>query len=239
MRRVAFGRIDRRHQRLLPGAVQAARHQVVHQVVAPRHRMEHVVHQRLLVAQRHPAEAEIGLFFLRFSRHRSCGTDDSAARRAARQSAPEWPWGWIGGRPCRLQACEHDKRLNARTPRSRDRAPRACARDGRRALRRGGGQSRRSALAAAEGFRAAAQGPDGERARPPGQVSAGRSVVGRRAGDASRHVGLVPRDAGQRRDDARRRTITTAPRIWRTTMWCSACRRARRSASTIRAGSAR
>ena len=58
-----FRRVDRRDQRLLPGAVQAARHQVVHQVVAPRHRMEHVVDQRLLVAKRHPAEAEIGVLF--------------------------------------------------------------------------------------------------------------------------------------------------------------------------------
>ena len=58
---VAFGRIDRGHQRVLPGPVQPARHQVVHQVVAARDRMEHVVHQPLLVGQRHGLLAEMGL----------------------------------------------------------------------------------------------------------------------------------------------------------------------------------
>ena len=47
------------------------------------------------------------------------------------------------------------------------------------------------------------EGPDGERARPPRQISARRPVVGRRAGDASRHVGLVPDRARAARDDAR------------------------------------
>ena len=51
----------RRDQRVLPGAVQPARHQVVHQVVAPRDRVEHVVDQRLLVVERHLAEAEMGV----------------------------------------------------------------------------------------------------------------------------------------------------------------------------------
>ncbi len=53
----AARRIDRRHQRVLPGAVQSARHQVVHQVVAPRHRVEHVVDHRLLFGERHPADS--------------------------------------------------------------------------------------------------------------------------------------------------------------------------------------
>ncbi len=47
------------------------------------------------------------------------------------------------------------------------------------------------------------------------------------------HLGMsgsfrVERD-GERERDARRATITTAPRTWRTTTSCSACRRARRS----------
>ena len=58
---VALRRIDRRHQRILPGAVHAAGHQVVHQVVAPRDRAEHVVHQPLLVGKRHRLFAEMGL----------------------------------------------------------------------------------------------------------------------------------------------------------------------------------
>ena len=49
-----------------------------------------------------------------------------------------------------------------------------------------------------------------ERARPPRQISAGRSVVRRRAGDASRHVGLVPRRARRRRD--RRPALLSRPR---------------------------
>ena len=57
----ALRRIDRGDQRVLPGAMQPGRHQVVHQVVAPRHLVEHVVDQRLLVAERHLAEAEMGV----------------------------------------------------------------------------------------------------------------------------------------------------------------------------------
>ena len=41
--------------------MQAARHQVVHQVVAASDRREHVVDQRLLVRQRHRAVAEMGV----------------------------------------------------------------------------------------------------------------------------------------------------------------------------------
>ena len=54
-------RIDRSHQRVLPGAMQAARHQIVHQIVAASDRRENVVHQRLLLRQRHGAVAEMGV----------------------------------------------------------------------------------------------------------------------------------------------------------------------------------
>jgi hypothetical protein len=53
---VRFRRIDRCDQRVLPGAMQPGRHQVVHQVVALRHLVEHVVDQRLLLAERHLAK---------------------------------------------------------------------------------------------------------------------------------------------------------------------------------------
>ena len=66
--------------------MQAARHQVVHQVVAPRDRMEHVVDQRLLVVERHLAEAEIGLGRLAHRRSSCAGQDHSAAARAALQT---------------------------------------------------------------------------------------------------------------------------------------------------------
>ena len=62
----AFGRIHRRHQRILPGPVQPERHQVVHQVVAVRHAVKYVVDQRLLVGKRHLAQAEMGGFCHRF-----------------------------------------------------------------------------------------------------------------------------------------------------------------------------
>ncbi len=45
----------------------------------------------------------------------------------------------------------------------------------------------------AKDFEKRLTGQDGRRARPAGEISAGGSVVGRRADDASRHVGLVPR----------------------------------------------
>ena len=61
------------------------------------------------------------------------------------------------------------------------------------------GASRRPALAAAEGFRQAHRGHHCHRPGPPRQISAGRPVVRRRAADASRHVGLVPRRAKRRR----------------------------------------
>ncbi len=61
-RPLAFRRVDGGDQHVLPGAVQAARHQVVHQVVALGHAVEHAVDHRLLGGERHPAEAEIGLF---------------------------------------------------------------------------------------------------------------------------------------------------------------------------------
>ena len=53
-------RIDRGDQRILPGAMQAERHQVVHQVVAAGDAVEHVVDQRLLVRKRHFPRAELG-----------------------------------------------------------------------------------------------------------------------------------------------------------------------------------
>ena len=51
-------RLERGDQRILPGAVQPARHEVVHQIVALRHLAKHIVDQRLLLAERHPLEAE-------------------------------------------------------------------------------------------------------------------------------------------------------------------------------------
>ena len=77
---LSFGRIDRGHQCILPGAVQPARHQVVHQVVAACHRMEHVVHQPLLVGQRHGLFAEMGVFTASHSQKSFAGR--TIARRA-------------------------------------------------------------------------------------------------------------------------------------------------------------
>jgi hypothetical protein len=58
-RRIGARRIERVDHDVLPDPVQARRHQVVHQVVAGRHAVKHLVHQRLLVAQGHVAEAEM------------------------------------------------------------------------------------------------------------------------------------------------------------------------------------
>ena len=56
-------RVDRGDERILPGPVQPARHQIVHQVVAPRHPAKNVVDQPLLVRGRDVAETEIDLAF--------------------------------------------------------------------------------------------------------------------------------------------------------------------------------
>ena len=56
------------------------------------------------------------------------------------------------------------------------------------------------------------EGPDGHGPRPARQISAGRSVVRRRAADASRHVGLVPRRSGERRTGTPGDVLTTSAR---------------------------
>ena len=53
---------DQLHCKALPEPVQAERHEVVHHVVARRHRVEHLAHAPRLVGERHLAEAEIGGF---------------------------------------------------------------------------------------------------------------------------------------------------------------------------------
>ena len=54
-----LGRIDGGHQRILPGPMQAERHQVVHQVVAVRDAVKDPVDEILLVVQRHAPVAEM------------------------------------------------------------------------------------------------------------------------------------------------------------------------------------
>ena len=57
---LAFGRIEGVDHDVFPDAVQPARHQVVHQIVARGHAVKHRVHKLLLVLQRHVAEAKMG-----------------------------------------------------------------------------------------------------------------------------------------------------------------------------------
>src|SRR5262249_33918099 len=59
--RVTTRRVDGGDQRVFPGAMQPAGHQVVHHVVALGNAMEYVVHQRLLLLERHPSEAEMAV----------------------------------------------------------------------------------------------------------------------------------------------------------------------------------
>ena len=59
-RRIALRRIERGDHDVFPDPVQADRHQIVHQVVARRHAVKHLVHQRLLVAQGDVPEAKMG-----------------------------------------------------------------------------------------------------------------------------------------------------------------------------------
>src|SRR5580704_18882287 len=60
-RPIAFRRVYRRDEHLLPSPMEATGHQVVHEVVAPRHALEHVVDQRLLFLDRYLTEAEMGV----------------------------------------------------------------------------------------------------------------------------------------------------------------------------------
>ena len=60
MERPVLGRVDRGQERALPGPVQAARHQVVHQVVAVGDLVEDVVDLGLLLGELHRLEAEMG-----------------------------------------------------------------------------------------------------------------------------------------------------------------------------------
>src|SRR6516165_3972657 len=57
---LARGRIDGGDEGVLPGAMQPAGHQIVHQIVAIGHAPKHVIDQPLLVPDRYLAEAEIG-----------------------------------------------------------------------------------------------------------------------------------------------------------------------------------
>ena len=59
-RPLASGRIERVDHDVFPDAVQAARHQVVHQVVTRGDAVKYRVHKVLLVLQRHVAVAEMG-----------------------------------------------------------------------------------------------------------------------------------------------------------------------------------
>ena len=79
--RPAFRRIDRRHQRILPGAMQAERHQVVHQVVAARDAVEYVVDQRLLVVRAALSASRNGRYLARPVR----SFDATIARRRKRR----------------------------------------------------------------------------------------------------------------------------------------------------------
>src|SRR6266566_3410828 len=57
--RIAARRIERVDHYFFPEPMQAHRHQIVHQVVARRHAVKHIVHQRLLVAQGYVPEAKM------------------------------------------------------------------------------------------------------------------------------------------------------------------------------------
>ena len=216
--RLTLRRVHGCHQRVLPGAVQAARHQVVHQVVAARDRMEHVVHQPLLVAP--------GARFARRNGSRPrcrpwpivlCGEDHSAAPPGA--------------------LCENGKSVNhARTARSRNRPHGLRPGHGGCALQKGRGAPAPPALADRQGLREAPAGPEGRGSRPTRQIPAGGPLLRRRAADASRHVGLdAARATGSR---SGRLSITRGQEHGSTTMSSSTCQTAQPSPSTIRAASA-
>ena len=91
------------------------------------------------------------------------------------------------------------------------------------AIQQGRGARPPPALADRQGFRQADRGQDRRRPRPAREISAGRSVVRRRAADASRHVGLVPRRQGCQSPAS---TIMRSRRARRTTMSSFTCRTA-------------
>ena len=81
---------------------------------------------------------------------------------------------------------------HARTSRSRNGPPRLARPWKARASSRSRRAGRDLRWPLPKNFVGAARRQDRARARPPRQISPGRSVVRRRAADASRHVGLVP-----------------------------------------------
>ena len=205
---------SRRHQDIFPGPVQPARHQVVHQVVAVCHAVKDVVDQRLLVGERHLAEAEIV-----FPCRQSSSTFDATMRARGRRyivlAGPDHRSG-LGSAELtvttRLTIASHPRRpsihrnaiLMPELPEVETvRRGLAPVMEGARFVD-GRGAARRPALAAAEGFRRAAQGQDRDRPRPARKISARGPLLRRCAADASWHVGLVPRCARSGRGDARR-----------------------------------
>jgi len=95
-------RIDGGDQRILPGAMQSERHQVVHQIIAACDAAEDVVHQRLLVTERHLARAEISVFAFVIGHHdrASWGITFLAGRTIARLAARRYKASpaWLKGR---------------------------------------------------------------------------------------------------------------------------------------------
>ena len=140
-RRVAPRRIERVDHDVLPDPVQAHRHQIVHQVVARRHAVKHVVHQRLLVAQGDVPEAEMrGLVRPIHQLYSTARPDHSA--------------------PAAMSLSRHLHKVNdlkvndrhARITRSRDRPPRPAAGHGGREDRESGSPAQGPAVSVPEGL---------------------------------------------------------------------------------------
>ena len=205
--RPAARRIERAHQRVLPQPVQAARHQVVHQVVAARDAVEHVVDQRLLVRRRRRSR----------SRRRRCHS--CPRRRFARMSRRDHSGTGLAA-PLRPETM--GKARDARASGGRDGAARAGAGAGGGDDRAGRAAAAGSALSLSARFASAPDRPAGDRAPPPRQISAGRARRRHGAPHASRHVRLVPRSRRQVGSRvAGEPSITSAARTRRTTMSCS------------------
>ena len=85
--RIVFRRVQRIDHDVLPDPVQARRHQIVHQVVTGRHAVKYVVHQRLLVPQRHVPEAKMG-GLIRLVHASALFFPVIASQRVARMRAP-------------------------------------------------------------------------------------------------------------------------------------------------------
>ena len=190
----------------LPQPMDAAAHQVVHQIVAAGDALEHAAHQRRLLGLGHVAVVA-----------RSAGR-----LRVPRSSGRKIP---PSGRARHAAAIRRRTAIgcNARTARSRDRAARPGAEDHGRRISASSCAGPICASRSRRHWPSGSTGARDRRARPARQVHADRARRRRPVAAASRHVGA---DHRRRRDAAGRAPRSCGVDASTTARWCASTTRA-------------